>query len=140
VLDTIPVPGQTTNCGWGDADRKTLYITSGSAVYRVRADASGVRRGTGSGFGRVETSGLRPNFPNPFNPSTVIGCDISQNGWASLKIFDACGREVRTLLNGHLQAGNYKIEFSATGLAAGVYVCSLQSSGRCSFRRMVLLK
>jgi sugar lactone lactonase YvrE len=36
VLDTIDVPGQTTNCNWGDDDRKTLYITSGSAVYRIR--------------------------------------------------------------------------------------------------------
>jgi sugar lactone lactonase YvrE len=36
VLDTIEVPGQTTNCNWGDNDRKTLYITSGSAVYRIR--------------------------------------------------------------------------------------------------------
>lgn len=36
VLDTINVPGQTTNCNWGDNDRKTLYITSGSAVYRIR--------------------------------------------------------------------------------------------------------
>lgn len=37
VLDTIIVPGQTTNCNWGDDDRKTLYITSGSAVYRIRS-------------------------------------------------------------------------------------------------------
>ncbi len=36
VLDTVKVPGQTTNCNWGDDDRKTLYITSGSAVYRIR--------------------------------------------------------------------------------------------------------
>lgn len=36
LLDTIKVPGQTTNCNWGDEDRKTLYITSGSAVYRIK--------------------------------------------------------------------------------------------------------
>jgi len=35
-VDTIPVPGQTSNCGWGDADRSTLYVTSGSALYRIR--------------------------------------------------------------------------------------------------------
>ncbi|HEX9653661.1 MAG TPA: SMP-30/gluconolactonase/LRE family protein, partial [bacterium] len=36
MLNVIPVPGQTSNCGWGDADRKTLYVTSGSGVYRIR--------------------------------------------------------------------------------------------------------
>jgi sugar lactone lactonase YvrE len=36
VLDTILVPGQTTNCNWGDPDRKTLYITSGSGLFRIR--------------------------------------------------------------------------------------------------------
>jgi gluconolactonase len=35
-VDTIPVPGQTTNCGWGDKDGKTLYVTSGSALFRIR--------------------------------------------------------------------------------------------------------
>ena len=42
VLDTIPVPGQTTNCCWGDADGKTLYITSGDAVYRIRVKTGGM--------------------------------------------------------------------------------------------------
>ncbi len=36
VLDTIKVPGQTTNCNWGDKDGNTLYITSGTEVYRIR--------------------------------------------------------------------------------------------------------
>jgi len=36
VVDTIKVPGQTTNCNWGDADGNSLYITSGSSVYRVQ--------------------------------------------------------------------------------------------------------
>ena len=35
-FDTIPVPGQTTNCGWGDKDGSALYVTSGSALYRIR--------------------------------------------------------------------------------------------------------
>lgn len=36
LLDTVNVPGQTTNCNWGDKDRKSLYITSGNAVFRIR--------------------------------------------------------------------------------------------------------
>jgi gluconolactonase len=140
VLDTVLVPGQTTNCAWGDADRKTLYITSGQGVYRIRADAMDVGRGSDNGSGQVETFGLRPNYPNPFNPATVIGYDIFQSGWATLKIFDSRGREVQTLLNGYLQAGSHETEFLAAGLTAGVYVCCLQSAGCYSARRMVLLE
>jgi gluconolactonase len=42
VLDTIPVPGQTTNCCFGNADRKTLYITSGDAIYRIHVETGGI--------------------------------------------------------------------------------------------------
>jgi gluconolactonase len=36
LLDRIDVPGQTTNLAWGDADGGTLYITSGTGLYRIR--------------------------------------------------------------------------------------------------------
>ena len=40
--DMIPVPGQPTNCNWGDSDRKTLYVTTSKAVYRVRVTTGGI--------------------------------------------------------------------------------------------------
>jgi len=36
LLDKIPLPQNPSNCNWGDADRKTLYITAGNSVYRIR--------------------------------------------------------------------------------------------------------
>ena len=36
-LEMVELPGQTTNCNWGDEDGKSLYITSGNAVYRYRS-------------------------------------------------------------------------------------------------------
>jgi gluconolactonase len=42
LVDTILVPGQTSNCTWGDSERKTLYITSGTSVYRVRLGPTGM--------------------------------------------------------------------------------------------------
>jgi len=69
VLDTILVPGQTTNCNWGEPDRKTLYITSGTRVYRIRLAVAGVDE-----FGGRPAQGyeLYANYPNPFNPATTI--------------------------------------------------------------------
>jgi len=43
LLETIKVPGSTTNCNWGDADRKTLYVTSGQAVYKLRTKTGGIQ-------------------------------------------------------------------------------------------------
>jgi gluconolactonase len=43
VLDTILVPGNPTNCGWGEPDRKTLYITAAKSLYRIRLETTGVR-------------------------------------------------------------------------------------------------
>jgi sugar lactone lactonase YvrE len=36
LIDTIEVPGQTTNINWGDANRKSLYVTSGDGIYRIQ--------------------------------------------------------------------------------------------------------
>ena len=77
VLDTILVPGQTTNCNWGDADRKTLYITSGNSVYRIRLAVTGVEEHSsvpGDGYN------LYQNYPNPFNPGTKIGFRVPGTG------------------------------------------------------------
>ena len=38
LIDRVHVPEQVTNCAWGDADGRTLYVTSGTALYRVRLD------------------------------------------------------------------------------------------------------
>jgi len=40
-IDTIPVPETPANCGWGDADGKTLYITARTSIYKVRWPAGG---------------------------------------------------------------------------------------------------
>lgn len=79
VLDTILVPGQTSNCNWGDASRKTLYITSGTAVYRLRTTTTGVDDSSPREQVPDELGG---NYPNPFparggsafggNPTTAI--------------------------------------------------------------------
>lgn len=83
---------------------------------------------------------LYQNYPNPFNSTTKINFTLPQNGFTSLKIYDSIGSEVKTLLNGDLQPGNYEIKFDAGELAGGVYYCQLKSGAALQTRKIVLLK
>ena len=61
------------------------------------------------------------NYPNPFNPSTIITFQIPEAGLVSLKVYDLLGREVATLVDEHKTAGSYDVEFNASELSSGVY-------------------
>jgi murein DD-endopeptidase MepM/ murein hydrolase activator NlpD len=89
---------------------------------------------------------LHQNFPNPFNPSTVVRYEIPQAGYIQLKIYDLLGSEVATLVDEERPEGIYNELFDATNLPSGVYVYSIvvQSvEGKNVFReskKMMLVK
>jgi len=71
---------------------------------------------------------LNQNFPNPFNPSTIISYGIPKSGLVTLKIFNVLGQEVRTLVNQSQTAGMHQVTFNANSLNSGVYFYSLTVS------------
>ena len=77
-----------------------------------------------SGF-RATTFALNQNFPNPFNPATTISFEIAENAFAELKIFDARGNLVQTLLKGSFQQGRYSVQFKGEDFSSGVYFYKL---------------
>jgi hypothetical protein len=83
---------------------------------------------------------LSQNYPNPFNPSTIIRYSVPERSKVTLKIFDITGRELLTLLNGEINAGNYEINFNASKLPSGVYFYTLRSNSFASTKKMLLLK
>ncbi len=83
---------------------------------------------------------LEQNYPNPFNPTTVISYQLSANGFTSLKIYDAIGREVATLVNEVKEAGYYSAQFDGARLSSGIYFAKLSSSGKTQMRKLVLMK
>ena len=83
---------------------------------------------------------LSQNFPNPFNPTTKIYYSIPKSNLVTIKIFNILGREVKTLLDEHENAGNYNVVFNASGLSSGVYFCRLQSGDFVSTKKMILIK
>jgi hypothetical protein len=83
---------------------------------------------------------LSQNFPNPFNPTTMIQYSIPKSGIVTLKVYNVLGQEVATLVNQQQQAGNYNVSFDATRLASGVYMYKIQSGSFTSTKKMLLLK
>lgn len=83
---------------------------------------------------------LLQNFPNPFNPSTVIKFGLPKNGFVTLKVYDALGKEVAQLVNGNLNAGTYNVDFNASRLSSGVYFYRISAGEFTEIRKMVLLK
>ncbi|MBI2419994.1 MAG: FG-GAP repeat protein [Ignavibacteriales bacterium] len=68
------------------------------------------------------------NYPNPFNPSTVISYRIPSYSKITIKIFNSLGKEIATLVEAEKQAGEYKIIFNGDKFASGVYMYSIKSA------------
>ncbi len=83
---------------------------------------------------------LKQNFPNPFNPATIINYVIPEKTNVTLKIFNSLGMEVATLLNEEKTAGSYNVEFDATGLTSGIYFYTLKAGSYSETKKMILLK
>lgn len=83
---------------------------------------------------------LGQNYPNPFNPSTKISFAVPKTGSITLKVFDMQGREVATLVNGELGAGNHETVFDASRLTSGTYIYRLQAGEFIEMKKMILLK
>ncbi len=83
---------------------------------------------------------LRQNFPNPFNPSTVISYTLPRSERVLLRVFDVGGRLVRTLVDSDQYAGTYEVTFDAFDLASGIYLYTLETSGYRKSLKMTLVK
>jgi len=83
---------------------------------------------------------LEQNYPNPFNPTTTINYQISELSFVTLKIYDALGNELVTLISEEKPAGNYEIEFNAANIPSGIYFYTLTAGNFIQTKKLVLLK
>lgn len=83
---------------------------------------------------------IEQNYPNPFNPTTTISYALPQDGMTTLKIYDALGREVKTLVNEFKTTGRYTATFDASTLSSGVYMYKLVSDKYSTVKKMLLVK
>jgi hypothetical protein len=83
---------------------------------------------------------LGQNFPNPFNPTTVIPYALPLRSQVRLSVFDILGREVAVLVDGVVDAGQHAVEFSGADLASGVYFYRLEAADFRATHKLVLMK
>lgn len=88
----------------------------------------------------VSEYALTQNYPNPFNPSTQIKFALKESGFVTLKVYDALGKEVATLVKGDYASGSYNVSFDASGLSSGIYFYRLETGSFVQTNKMMLLK
>jgi photosystem II stability/assembly factor-like uncharacterized protein len=83
---------------------------------------------------------LYQNDPNPFNPNTLIKFQIKESGFVTMKVYNILGKEIATLINENLKAGEYETTFNGSGLSSGIYFYRMQIGDFVQTKKMTLLK
>ena len=130
----------------GFAPRDTLFARIMEFFGRVPTDVDDE-----AGSGLPTEFSLAPNYPNPFNPTTVIAYTINRTPDGStpkrtrLEVFNAIGQRVKTLVDKIQSPGSYSVEWDGTGIggervASGVYFYRLSRENAAVSRKMMLIK
>lgn len=136
-------------------DRSVVIGSDGKLLYRgtgfVNTDVAAVKAVIDGELARIvsidddafdrprETRLLAP-YPNPFNPSTVVGFQLSVFGSVRIGVYDVLGREIAVLVDGVMPAGSHSVPFSADGLPSGMYIVRLQTNATSQVRAISLVK
>lgn len=85
---------------------------------------------------------LFQNFPNPFNPNTIIQFNTPNDGNVKLEVFDVLGKKVATLIDEFKKAGTYCISWNALnyGVSSGIYFVKMQSENFVQTNKMLMIK
>ena len=142
-----PTPGQVPVYDITFTDTATGYMVgNGGAIFKYNPAVLGMRAdepGAAPGFE------LYPNYPNPFNPGTVISYQLSVVSKIVLEVFDLAGRKVVTLVEGEQRPGFHQVRWEGQGntgqaVSSGVYFYRLSAVSAAGSRsrsgKMVLLK
>ncbi len=120
----------------GDSTQSWVVLVEGNGVTGIEMEP---------GRQVLKTYYLKQNYPNPFNPSTSISFRLPVTEKISLKVYDMMGREVKTLVNGVMTAGNHSVTWNGTDnngnhVASGTYIYTLKAGKHTLHKRMTLVK
>ena len=126
-----------------------VSLTQG-AIYEIFRDVGRVRRSehiainngdvTLTPSDQHSTSTLLRNYPNPFNPATMITFELQEESHVVLTVYNVMGQEVKTLINEVRKPGTNEVQFEASNLPSGWYLYRLKTDGEIHVGKMLLLK
>jgi hypothetical protein len=108
----------------------TALLDSLEGINGIRPDRPGLPRGIR----------LEQNFPNPFNPNTLVRYSLDAAAVVTIAVFDARGRRIGLLAEGMRAAGDHETVWNAGGVASGVYVLRLFAGGETESCKCVKLE
>jgi len=137
-----------------DPALNSIIISKGQALVDVTADFDGEARNSTQPFigsdenialgintAEVpEQDELSHNYPNPFNPETVIHFALANDANINLTVYNVKGEVVKTLVNSSMKAGQHRVTFNALNLNSGVYIYKLITPERSLTKKMIMVK
>jgi parallel beta-helix repeat protein len=154
--DFADIPNSSV-LGRGAPDISQVYaftdstVRPGTWIYRVKgvdlgglfvySDTVKIDVVTGIGeSGRPGEFELLQNYPNPWNPSTVIRYTVARRAHVSIAVYNTLGQRVTQIVDAEQEPGFYSVLFRAGGLASGVYFYQMRSAGFVMTRKFLLLR
>lgn len=123
-------------------NNKTIYIgTRSGKLFEFKRETSD----SGNETNLPTSISLNNNYPNPFNPSTVIEYSLSHSTFVQLNIYDVLGKKLITLVDEYQKAAEYKVNFDYRSydnlnLSSGVYFYQLKTPDKVITKKMLLLR
>lgn len=139
VAQMIGTTGDSVRCSWrawayngfdSVASSNTFLITLVRVPVGITQISSSV----------PEKFDLHHNYPNPFNPSTVIKFDVAKFQKVKITIYDVRGRAVEEIVNENLQPGSYQAVFNGVNYPSGAYYYRMETADYVQTRKMILVK
>ncbi|MBN8585696.1 MAG: PKD domain-containing protein [Ignavibacteria bacterium] len=139
LASTIGYTGDSLRCTWRVSATNGLDTLLAASSFLVTIKRSTI------GISQIGTTvpgsyKLYNNYPNPFNPKTIINFDVPKEGIVSLKIYNSIGEVVAVITESNFKPGKYHVDFDGSDLASGIYFYALQSGNYRQVNKMVLVK
>jgi len=83
---------------------------------------------------------LMGNYPNPFNPTTIIKYQLKEKTYVAINVYDILGKKIKTLVDENKNPGFYNVEFNANSLPSGVYIIRMSTNNYNASKKILLSK
>ncbi len=137
---TLPIPGSTTDVADNHLDLAHAAGIGTNQLSEIQVvGITGVNT-SNEKAALPDSFSLSQNWPNPFNPTTIIYYYAPKSAHITLKIYNSLGKEIETIVNKVVSPGGHRLEWTAKNLSSGVYFCRMQSVEFSQSIKLVLQK